>query len=180
MKKLFLIAWLLLGAGVTRSQSPAPDTRVIPTGQLAWSDFTGTVDANSPYWAHTSWRVSYTYRPIGFRHDTVQLDVQVQPALLASACWVRPGRESDGLLQHEQGHYDMALLLAAIFKKQASQLVLTRSTYSQQLRELFAGILAEIKQLEVQYDTETEHRKNSAAQLAWDRKLELLLRAAGQ
>nr|GFC89441.1 hypothetical protein [Tanacetum cinerariifolium] len=88
--------------------------------------------------------------------------------------------QSDGLLLHEQGHYDMALLLAAIFKKQVGILVLRRGTYSQQVRELFAGILQEIKQLEVQYDVETEHRKNAAAQLVWDQKIALLLRAAAQ
>ncbi|RZL15635.1 MAG: hypothetical protein EOO62_03455 [Hymenobacter sp.] len=178
MKKPLMIAWLLLGVSAAHSQ--VPNTRLVLTGKLAWNDFTGEVDSNSPYWAHTSWRVSYTYRTLSFRHDTVQLDMQVQPALLATACWVRPGRQSDGLLAHEQGHYNLALLLAAIFKKQVGLLVLTRSTYPQQVRELYAGILAEIKQLEVQYDIETEHRKNGAAQLAWDRKLELLLKAAEQ
>lgn len=180
MKQLLFIASLLLGAGAARSQTPVSDARPVPTGKIAWSDFVGEVDANSPYWAHTSWRVNYTYRPVSFRHDTVQLSVQVQPLLLTSACWVRPGQQSDGLLLHEQGHYDMALLLAAIFKKQVGLLVLKRGTYPQQVRELFAGVLEEIKQLEVQYDTETEHRKNAVSQLVWNQKLEALLQAAAQ
>lgn len=180
MKKPLIFACLLLASSAARSQTAAPGTRLVPTGKLAWTDFTGVVDANSSYWAHTGWRVSYTYRPVRFRHDTVQLEVQVQPALLAGDCWVRPGRQSDGLLAHEQGHYDMALLLAAIFKKQVGLLLLKRDTYPQQVRELYTGILEEIKRLEVQYDTETEHRKNGPAQLVWEQKLALLLKAAEQ
>ncbi|MGI4875423.1 MAG: DUF922 domain-containing protein [Janthinobacterium lividum] len=175
MKHLLILFWMLLGARTALSQ--VSDKQLVPAGKIVWSDFIGSVDFASPYWARTDWHVSYTYRTTSFRYDTLRLNVKVQ-VLLKPTSWVLPNRQTDELLMHEQGHFNFALLLASLFKKAVVSTVFTKADYAQKVKELFANILTEVKQLEVQYDAETNHMKNKEAQLSWNKKLEELLKAA--
>ena len=178
MKKLVIVCWLF-GAAPALSQTPLNATHPIPTGKISWSDFTGSAEPGSPYWARTEWRVTYKYKYKPWRpySDTVKVDLDVQP-LLKNTSWVIPNRQGDELLLHEQGHFNFALLLAARFKKAADAAVFTKVDHEQKLQVLFTQSLLDVKQLEEQYDSETNHMRNKIAQLAWNLKMEAWLKAA--
>jgi len=151
--------------------------KVITDGKLKWSDYTGEVDKYSTYWATTYWNVHYKYKIVQFHHDTVTIDLQVWPALQENS-WALPDKETTELLQHEQGHYDFALLLTLEFKKEADSTTLLMNNYNRKLDSIFNATLNNIQQMEIQYDNETNHMWNRPAQKRWNDKIADMLKAA--
>ena len=174
---LFLLCFISFAKGTRCNAQDTDVDKVIENNKLSWSDFSGQVDENSKYWATTNWRVIYKYKTLPFHRDTVAIDLSVTPVLKATS-WVLPDKKSAELLAHEQGHFDFGLLLAAEFKKAIKSTVLLRSDYNQKIGFVFNSILSSVKQLEVQYDEETNHMKNKKEQLRWNAKISEMLRAA--
>ena len=173
---LFIVCFILF-SNVKKCSAQAVDAdKVIENNKLSWSDFSGPLDETSKYWATTNWRVTYKYKAF-FRKDTATIDLIVTPVLKATS-WVLPDKKSDELLVHEQGHFDFGLLVAAEFKKVIKSTVLLRSDYSQKISFIFNHILGNVKQLEIQYDEETNHMKNKKEQLRWNTKISEILKAA--
>lgn len=167
---------LLLFSITSKAQDTIPE-KLIPDGKLKWSDYTGDIDKHSTYWATTYWNVHYKYRIVQFHQDTVEVDLQVWPALQGNS-WVFPNKESAELLQHEQGHYDFARLLTLNFKKEADSTVLLMNNYSRKLDSIFNAALNNIRQMEIQYDNETNHMWNRIEQKRWNKKIGDMLKAA--
>lgn len=173
----FLLCLILFSKAKTCNAQTIDEGKVIESNKLSWSDFSGQVDENSKYWATTSWRVIYRYKTLPFHKDTVAIDLSVIPVLKETS-WVLPDKKSAELLMHEQGHFDFGLLVAAEFKRAIKSTVLLRSDYNQKISFVFNSILSNVKQLEVQYDEETNHMKNKKEQLRWNAKISEMLRAA--
>ena len=171
------IVCFILFCNVEKCGAQAIDAdEIIENNKLRWSDFAGPIDETSKYWARTNWRVAYKYKAF-FRKDTVTVDLIATPVLKATS-WVLPDKKSDELLVHEQGHFDFGLLVAAEFEKAIKSTVLLRSDYSQKISFIFNSIIGNVKQLEIQYDEETNHMKNKKEQLRWNTKISEMLKAA--
>ncbi|RYY19518.1 MAG: DUF922 domain-containing protein [Cytophagaceae bacterium] len=174
---LFLLCFIFF-AKAKKCNAQATDVeKIIENNKLSWSDFSGQVNESSKYWATTNWRVTYKYKIVPLHKDTVVIDLSVTPVLKATS-WVLPDRKSAELLVHEQGHFDFGLLVAAEFKKAIKSTVLLRSDYNQKVSFIFNSILSNVKQLEIQYDEETNHMKNKKEQLRWNVKISEMLRTA--
>jgi len=171
------LVFMLLTFSITSIAQDINPERIIPDGKLKWSDYTGKVDQHSTYWSTTYWYVHYKYRVIQLQGDTVKVDLQSWPALQERS-WVLPSKRSAELLQHEQGHFDLARLLALEFKQEAGSTVLLRNNYSRKLDSIFNADLYDIKQMEIQYDTETNHMWDRAAQERWNKKIADMIKAA--
>lgn len=174
---LYLLFILLISCIAIKAQDKIPD-KIITGGKLEWSDYTGEIDKNSIYWATTHWFVHYKYEIIQFHGDTVKIDLQVWPALQGNS-WVLPDKKTTELLQHEQGHFDFARLLSFEFKKEAGSTVLLINNCDRKLDSIFNAALSNIKQMEIQYDDETNHMRNRTEQKKWNKKIADMLKAAG-
>ncbi|HEX5152349.1 MAG TPA: hypothetical protein VFW07_12935 [Parafilimonas sp.] len=172
---LHLVCMLLISGIAIKAQDTLHE-KLIAGGKLQWSDYTGEVDKHSAYWATTFWYVHYKYKIIQAHGDTVKIDLQVWPALQEKS-WVLPDKKSPELLQHEQGHFDLARLLTAEFKKEAGSTALLMNNYSRKLDSIFNAALTNIKQMEIQYDKETNHMWNRDAQERWNKKIADMLEA---
>lgn len=179
--KQTLISFLLIfGFAFCISTIKAQDSlqdKLIEDGKLKWSDFAGKRDTISTYWATTNWYVRYKYSINHFQKDTVILDMNVWLFLKANS-WVLVDKESDELLQHEQGHFDFARLLALEFKNEASSTVLLFGNYKYKLDSIFNALLTKISQMEIQYDKETNHMWNREEQELWNEKISAMLKEA--
>jgi len=174
---LYLLFILLISCIAIKAQDTIPD-KIIAGGKLEWSDYTGEIDKNSNYWATTHWFVHYKYEIIQFHGDTVKIDLQVWPALQGNS-WVLPDKKTTELLQHEQGHFDFARLLSLEFKKEAGSTVLLINNCDRKLDSIFNTTLNNIKQMEIQYDDETNHMWNRTEQKKWNKKIADMLKEAG-
>jgi predicted secreted Zn-dependent protease len=86
--------------------------------------------------------------------------------------WVVNGRQSDALLHHEQGHYDIFGLMTRELN-QALVSIRARSGPALQsgIRQVRADYQARIDRLMIQYDNETVHGTDSAGQGRWDQRI---------
>lgn len=142
----------------------------ISPNNLAWSDFKGEVDSNSPYDAMTYWGVNYRYT-VSFKSDTALLKIKTE-YFLKDSSWVKHAESSDRLLNHERGHFKFAELLLLEFTYEARQNTYLRTNYKDKIDSLFKTILRKYLDMESKYDTETKHMKDAIAQKKWDEFLE--------
>jgi hypothetical protein len=162
-------------AAVSLLQAAEPPR--IENRRLAWTDFRGEPEANSPYDAYTYWSVHYSYDAPTPEGGGYRINVRVWNQL-DDRSWVKPhvprSPLSAELLNHEQGHYMLGVLCALEFKKASSERLFS-PRYRVEIQDLFDQVLKKYVELEKAYDAETGHMRNRPGQSAWDRRLALLV-----
>ena len=71
------------------------------------------------------------------------------------------------ILKHEQGHYTIAYMEQEELLRTVSKTVFY-GDYRQQAQAVFDKIDAKYKQLNADYDTDTQHMQNKVQQLSWN------------
>lgn len=79
--------------------------------------------------------------------------------------WVIRGRSSAGLLNHEQGHWDIYVLAAEEIDRALQGLP------DDQIQARFDALSQKYTDINNQYDDETNHSQNQNKQIEWDCKL---------
>ncbi|MFH1764445.1 MAG: DUF922 domain-containing protein [Gemmatimonadota bacterium] len=92
--------------------------------------------------------------------------------LIPSESWVVKGKQSEMLLKHEQGHWDILGLIAREYHREIKKL---QASSVQQLKVRFNKLEARMAKKRDErnsgtggYDTETDHGKKKAQQKKWD------------
>ncbi len=123
--------------------------------------------------AHTEaqWRnpPGKKFKPVkvkdGWRLDGINLIV----SLVKDSTWVLKGQETEELLNHEQGHWDITGLIAREWHGQLEKL---RARNLKGLKELFKRgekrLLTKSKRIDKKYDDETNHGRDPKSQAKWD------------
>lgn len=122
--------------------------------ELTWDDFQGEVAEDSPYAAMSYWYIYYRWEGNKIRAES---------CFQTSKAWIRDGKQSDYLLKHEQLHFDIAQLHIRLFQKK-----LESATHTSQVKKLFDETLRATKQMQAQYDEETEHSRDKTDQRRWN------------
>lgn len=136
---------------------------------LRWDDFTGKPDYQSSFEANTWWNLKYGFKGISFKGDTVLLQgMSITLELSPQQSWIKKGSETDALLRHEQGHFDIGRLCAAALKKAFDTAYISSSSYKTKPAEIFKAVLQLYHDMGLQYDKETDHSKNKAEQQRWE------------
>ena len=142
---------------------------------LTWDDFSGTAPADDPLNAQTDANFSTTglkVKNLSAGGVTIDDTVTVTVTLNKSNSWVKPGAKTDTLLNHEQGHYDIAALMARDFFIDLMQLKSQTFTSSGLLQAELTRIqnLYKPQTISDKYDDtfETDHGRNSTNQSLWD------------
>ena len=149
------------------------NAQISPT-TLSWSDFEGKVDYNSSYYATTYWGVNYRYI-VNFKSDTALIKLNAE-YFLKDSSWVKLPKSSERLLNHERGHFKFAELLALEFLYEAKKNIYLRNNYSFKIDTLFKTISKKYSDMEIKYDTETNHMNNEDAQRRWDEFLDVKIK----
>jgi len=106
--------------------------------------------------------------------DSITVKIVFDPEASWRAVWVkdRPQTDQDRLLQHEQGHYNVAALMARDFFLDV--VALKAKVYGKpadalaEIGALKSGTLLKIKPLQATYDNDTKHGTNEAVQNRWN------------
>jgi len=87
--------------------------------------------------------------------------------------WVVQGKETDELLEHEQGHFDITALG---MREEANRTAALTGTSGSDIDSQYAQIRLEINrkiaQANARYDTRTDHSNNKPAQRRWLRSIQ--------
>jgi hypothetical protein len=176
MRILILLLIALFACPSQPKAQVADSGMIVPEGRLEWKDFTGEPDLQSGRWASTYTHVYYRYNVRSLRLDTAFIDLRSWP-VLERRSWVIRDRESDELLTHEQGHYDLAIYLALKFRKQTDTMTFHLADFRSKIDSTFKSLHEAVTKMELLYDEETNHMLNREAQLRWNKKLDELLQS---
>ena len=138
---------------------------------VTWKDFQGPVPANPDEDAHIEPRFDITFLPqtIGGKFVVTKLTMSVYVAKNLS--WTR--FKSNSLLAHEQGHYDLTVLMARDFLRETQQLAL-RSTNEVNFRAAYEALVTRytpyLQKVQDLYDAESKHSLDPSGQFKWTGK----------
>ena len=149
--------------------------------QLTADDFGGRPQRNSGTIAYTNCSIDFKYQAY-HKRDYYQLYFTIRLMVNRDRSWMDKERiNSAGMLaevlKHEQGHYIIAYLEQQELLREVGH---TRfgADYQYRAQELFERIDAKYKQLNQDYDEDTNHMINRIQQASWDkffqRKLEYM------
>jgi Bacterial protein of unknown function (DUF922) len=135
--------------------------------KLSWDDFkmvspSGTRDA----------ALTTTYVGFSFSKSRDQIDFDIECKFQKSRSWGR--LKNDYILKHEQGHFDIAEIFARKLNKEIS-LFLAKSKQHEELNKIYTKVMNEKRDMQQQYDDETNHSINKRQQAEWDNKIEEML-----
>ncbi|MBS1798067.1 MAG: DUF922 domain-containing protein [Acidobacteria bacterium] len=173
MKTVILLIALALFSLLPAAAQTANGTE-IGDRELEWSDFNGAVDRTSAYDAFTYWFTTYRFGPPVFEDGRARVTVTVR-LFLRSDSWVKPGRETARLLNHERGHYKIGRLCAREIAEKINSTLFDRVNYAKEVDAVYWEITRKYQEINRQYDRETDHYNNRAEQERWDKKLDGLL-----
>jgi hypothetical protein len=144
--------------------------------QLTPNDFTGDVPPNSGFFiAHTSCNVTMKYN-VHNNRSNYRLDFDIQLALNRDRSWINrkvictPSMMTQ-VLNHEQGHYQIAYLMQQEMIRELNLYHYT-GDYQRQASAIFKRIDDKYRQLNEDYDSDTQHMQDTKQQTAWVRFLD--------
>ena len=177
MEKFILgLAYFLLISFTSEAQNISVNGKLY-AGQLTWQDFTGKPDASSPFYANTGYRFNTRLKNVNFKADTAIINgFEIDLELNTKLTWVKKGKETDYLLKHEQGHFDIAILLVREILKQVTETHFTKTNFQTGISKIVSTVAEKYRKMGIEYDKETDHSKNITAQQKWDNFLAQALR----
>lgn len=129
---------------------------------LQWKDFTGKINDTSWFDAECFAEIRYNYS-----FNTPQdFKFQVFANFDKAISWSRKEYQTEGLLKHEQLHFDIAQLYSLKIKELFESYNYTRD-FLAEIQLLFAEKRLEYLSTQHQYDEETEHSLNKKKQKEW-------------
>lgn len=151
-------------------QTNMPASDVIyysPARPLAWKDFRGNPDATSKASAVTASGFGYKadFKNVGSK---TTINISVYCYFNKNNSWVKSGRTTDYILNHEQQHFDISFIAANIFAEKLKATTLTRSNYNVVLPNLYKECCAIMNKLQDEYDGQTKNGQVKEEQERWN------------
>ncbi len=162
VRLMLALVCCLLGSSVVRAQSYR---------QLTADDFTGPIPPNSGFYvAHTSCNVFMNYNVRNSRSN-YHLTFDIQLKLNRERSWLnrKIANTPESLaqvLRHEQGHYQIAYLMQQEMIRELNAYHYT-GDYQRQANAIFKRIDDKYRQMNEDYDEDTQHMQNRKQQTAW-------------
>lgn len=151
-----------------------------PGKKLTAGDFNGVPDPNSTYLATTFTHLTYQYRRPVTCSDKNNVKFQFETGItMGDKSWMKFDKIKSKLLlqillDHEQGHYDIAAALADSLQKNLSAACFNRTSYAKQIDSVYKSVSKYYDTLQVRYDTETGHGLNKEVQAKWKNRIAAL------
>lgn len=171
------------GYTLTRAEEKAYSYKIMNNKKLEWSDFTGKPD-------HTkSWTAASIYLKIFYTTDSsynyalpgedgegyTEPNLKVYYAM-DERSWVKNRYKNDAVLNHEEGHLNIAKMCALDFQKTVQLMKpIRRFNCKGRLDSIQSMINGKSRQIQDMYDVETNHGLNKEKQQLWDEKIAELI-----
>jgi hypothetical protein len=132
--------------------------------KLTWDDFKGRPDAGSTNAALTSSSIN-----IDFGYSEQGLEYAIRCSFDKNKSWVRI--RNNGVLAHEQGHFDLAELYARKLSKAMKEYKFNAKTVSGDVNRIYETMMKAHHEAQYIYDTETDYSRNKVKQEEWLQKI---------
>jgi hypothetical protein len=151
-------------------QSSIPASEVIyysKTRPLGWKDFRGNPDAASPASAMTASGFGYKadYNNVG---PKTTINISIYCYFNKKNSWVKPGRTTEYILNHEQQHFDISFIAASLFFEKLKTTSLNKSNYNLVLPNLYKECCTIMNKMQDEYDGQTKNGQLKDEQERWN------------
>ena len=142
-----------------------------PSVKLTWNDFKGTPPLNSPASAITN-------AGIGFKmafhslDNVATLDIIVNCNFSVANSWVKEGKKTPYILNHEQHHFDIAYIHAMQFIENLRAAKYTTKDYAKVIEKIYYDAQQNLQAMQTAYDTETKNSQVPEMQELWNKKID--------
>ena len=145
---------------------------------LTWKDFLGAPAVLSRWAAQVFTSFGFEARST-VNNRILELRVRTKVWIDKTISWARTDSKNDYVLDHEQLHFDITRLTSERFKRHLQTMELSVEDYSSEIQYQYIEFFRLHSQLQQQYDEETSHGINRAAQAQWVKKVRDELRSYG-
>lgn len=136
---------------------------------LDWNFFRNDRPAGAQYQAFTWGNLSYRYRFTLTGGEKIQLTFVVESKMdTAKSYFDKKQLNNTRLLEHEQGHADINFIHAMKLKEAFASTSFSAKNYQTEIKDIWNRIYAEMNNMHLKYDEETNHYKEVKAQKKWD------------
>ena len=146
--------------------------------KLTWADFQAEPRRGSHYAAEVFTSFAYEGKST-VKDGVINLNLSAKAYMLKNSSWARADARNAYALNHEQRHFDIVKIIIERFKRKIQPDSLTLDDYNSIIQYQFIESFREMNKMQTQYDNETNHSINQAAQESWNRKIDAELRTFG-
>lgn len=141
--------------------------------KLTWADFKGSPDPASSNAALTnsSITVEFGYNNKGLTHS-------IKCRFNKTLSWGR--LRNDYILNHEQGHFDIAETHARLLHKNLTDYTFNSKTVSNDINRIYNDVMKLHVAMQKDYDSTTDHSLDTAQQQLWNNKISAMLKELEQ
>ncbi|MFT3911226.1 MAG: hypothetical protein QM737_17530 [Ferruginibacter sp.] len=148
---------------------PANETIYYSPGKkLVWSNFTGTAPNDNSIVA------ALTFSGFGYNASikTVngkgELNINVYCYFTKNMSWVKPGKNTAYILDHEQHHFDVTYIAAVIFMDKLQNAKFTTTNYNELLARIYKENCDLMNKMQNDYDGQTKNGQIKSEQARWN------------
>ncbi len=135
--------------------------------KLTWADFKGTPNKPDPTAAITSSGFGYK-AGMRSRNGKGSINVEIYCYFSKPNSWVKPGKNTAYILNHEQHHFDATYIIAKTFIAKVKVAALTPVNMNNELAKIYKECSALLNKMQDDYDTQTRNGIDKVKQAAWD------------
>jgi hypothetical protein len=137
--------------------------------QLLWADFKGAPNNSSPYFAYTAWKTNVKFSGVQFEGEKAFINgFEMTVEFDAKNSWVKKGKETDELLRHEQGHFDVGILYMQEVFQTIATASFTKAAYKDEFQKIIRDIHDKYVAMGDKYDKDTNHSIRKDEQAKWN------------
>ena len=137
--------------------------------KLTWNDFKGSPDPSSNNAALTNSTITVEF---GYNNKGLTHSIKCRFNKLLSWGRIR----NDYILNHEQGHFDIAEAHARLLHKNLVEYKFNSKTVSEDINRIHKDAMKQHVTMQKEYDYSTNHSLDTALQNVWDKKISALLK----
>ena len=135
---------------------------------LTWNDFKAKPIKSCPIAADTD--SGFELRS-SYNSDDHLIVIDLQTYFIKNKSWYKPDKNSENLLKHEQGHFDISELFTRKLHENIIKEKIKEKNISQRITQLNEKYTYELHKYQDLYDKETEHSINEKKQMEWNEKI---------
>ena len=141
---------------------------------LTWPDFKGKPEINSEAAAITNAGLGFKMM-YHSRDNIATLEISVNCNFSPLDSWVKNGRRTPYILNHEQHHFDIAYLHTWWFIQHLRTTKYTMKDYASVIKKLYYQAQTDLLKMQNDYDSETKNSQLPDQQERWNKKIDKML-----
>jgi predicted restriction endonuclease len=143
----------------------------LPGRKLVWENFTGIPVVQSRASAITTSGFGYEAN-IEYSDDAGALQIKLYCFFNKKSSWVKAGKKTRYILEHEQKHFDITYIGACSFLNELSKMKLTTRNYNAELEKVYRKCYREMQAMQDAYDNETKNGQLEDIQSQWNARID--------